>query len=67
MTKLGINWVEIENEDLCKRIFEQTRLMKPYEESMSLHIWEERFILDQIPYRIFGNFSNDEYIVEELK
>ncbi len=67
MIKLGTNWVEIENEDLCKRIFEKTRSMRPYEESMSLHVWEERFVLGQTPYRIFGNFTNDEYIVEELK
>lgn len=64
---LGTNWIEIEDKELSKRIFDQTRFMTPYEESMSLHMWEERFIVAQVPYRIFGNFTNDEHIVEELK
>ena len=67
MTTLGTKWVEIEDKELSKRIFEQTRLMEPYEEAVSLHVWEERFVVEQIPYRVFGNFTNDGYIVEELK
>lgn len=66
MKPLGTRWEVIEDEERAESIYEAAKSLVPYEKAQSLHIWEERYVIDQVCYMILGNFSNDEYIVEEL-
>jgi hypothetical protein len=66
MKHLGTRWEVIEDEDRAESIYKAVEVLVSYEEAQSLHLWERRYVIDQVCYMILGNFSNDEYIVEEL-
>lgn len=61
-----MNWTEITDTLEASRIYSQLVDMTPYEEHNSLHVWENRYVLDGKTYRLFIIMSQPDYWTLEV-
>jgi hypothetical protein len=61
-----MNWVEITDPSTADYIYKQLIKLKPYESHNSLHVWEDRYLLDDAHYRVFTIMSQPDYWTLEV-
>lgn len=61
-----MTWVEITEPVAADYIYKQLIKLEPYESHNSLHMWENRYLWDDVTYRIFTAISQPDYWTLEV-
>lgn len=60
-----MNWQEVDSTE-ADSIHKELISLLPYESHNSLHVWEDRYLLDDVNYRVFTIISQPDYWTLEV-